>query len=242
MTATANLSPPPQRRQHRSPGMIVGGTVLALLAVVAIGLGALSLWGDSRTDSAGYLSTKSDPFQTRTHALATDDLDINHTGWLVDHGLFGKVRVTVDSAKPVFVGIARSTDVDAYLRGSSYDEVTDVEYSPFRATYRAHPGPGKPAAPADQGIWAASTHGTGTQRLDWKVEDGKWSVVVMNADGSPGVTAGISAGAKVAWMAAIGWSSLGAGLLLLAGSAGLFVVSARPRRRPPAPVAEPAAA
>src|SRR5690349_17854188 len=85
-TATANLSPPPQRRQHRSPGLIVAGTVLAVVAVVAIGLGALSLWGDSRTDSAGYLSTKSDPFHTTTSALATDDLHIDNTGWLVDHG------------------------------------------------------------------------------------------------------------------------------------------------------------
>jgi len=228
MTATA-LSPPPPRHQHRNSGAIVAGVVVGVLATIALGLGTLALWGDSKTDSNGYLATKSHTFKTSTSALATDDLDVDGTGWLVDNDAFGKIRLQVDSDKPVFVGIAKARDVDAYLAHSAYAEVTDVDYDPFEASYRAHFGAARPAAPADQDIWVASTHGSGTQRLNWDVKDGTWSVVVMNADGSAGVDAAVSAGAKIDWLGTLGWSLLGAGILLGAGATTLIVLGARRR-------------
>ena len=230
MTALT-LSPPPPRAPRRNPGLIVAGAVLAVVATMAFGLAALALWGDSKTDSAGYVSTKSDPFTTSTYALATDDLEIDGAGWLVDHDVFGDIRLRVDSrnGKPVFVGIARTDDVDAYLRQSAYAEVTDVDYDPFHPTYRAHAGGRVPAAPAEQDIWVASTHGPGTQTLNWEVEDGKWSVVVMNADGSRGVDAGVSAGAKIDWLDSIGWWLIGGGALLGAGATALIVAGSRRR-------------
>ena len=66
--------------------------------------------------------------------------------------------------KPVFVGIARTKDVSSYLRGTSHATLTDVDFDPFRATYRTEPGASRPAAPAGKRIWAASAHGTGAQR------------------------------------------------------------------------------
>ena len=41
----------------------------------------------------------------------------------------------------------------------------------------------------------------------------------------------LAVGAKVAYLAAVGWSSVGVGLALLAGAAGLFTLSGRPPRR-----------
>jgi hypothetical protein len=230
MTATA-LSPPPPRTQRRSTGAIVGGAVLGFVAVITIALGTLSLWSDSKTDSAGYVHTGTDRFATSTSAIATDDLDIDGAGWLVDNDILGKIRLRVDANndKPVFVGIARSKDVGAYLDHSAYAELTDVEYSPFDPTYRDHQGAQRPSAPADQNIWVASTHGPGTQTLTWDVEEGSWSVVVMNADGSPGVDAGVSAGARITWLGPLGWSLLGAGILMLAGGTALVVTGARRR-------------
>ena len=64
---------------------------------------------------------------------------------------------------------------------------------------------------------------------NWDVQDGTWSVVVMNADGSAGVDAGVSAGAKVDWLGTLGWSLLGAGILLGAGATTLIVLGARRR-------------
>ena len=50
-----------------------------------------------------------------------------------------------------------------------------------------------PAAPAAQHIWAAEP---APHSLHWNVQSGDWSVVVMNADGSRGVSAAVSAGAQ----------------------------------------------
>jgi hypothetical protein len=129
----------------------------------------------------------------------------------------------------VFVGVARTADVDEYLRGSAHDVITDVDSSPFRVDYSHRDGDRAVAAPATQDIWAASAHGDGRQALKWKVEDGNWSVVVMNADGSTGVDAGVSAGASVGFLHDAGRISLTTGVVLLIGGA-LLLFNGRPRR------------
>src|ERR671924_447334 len=53
------------------------------------------------------------------------------------------------------------------------------------------------------------SQGAGQLTLTWDVEHGSWSVVVMNDDGSRGVDAGVSAGANVPILPAIGWGALG---------------------------------
>jgi hypothetical protein len=70
--------------------------------------------------------------------------------------------------------------------------------------------------------------------MTWKVRDGDWSVVVMNADGSAGVDAGVRAGADVPFLGPAGWITLGGGLVLLAGAGGLLYLGIRkpPRTRP----------
>ena len=94
--------------------------------------------------------------------------------------------------------------------------MTDVDFSPFRVDYDRERGKGRPAAPASQDFWAASAQGNETQTLTWDIADGDWSLVVMNADGSAGVDARVSAGAKLPWLTALGWGTLGAGVLGLA--------------------------
>ena len=130
---------------------------------------------------------------------------------MLDDGALGKLRVRAESndGKPVFVGIARTSDVEDYLRGTAHDVVTDVEYDPFDADYDARRGDREPAAPARQDIWAASAHGAGERALTWDVDDGDWSVVVMNEDGSRGVDAGVSAGVRLGWLDEAGFVSLG---------------------------------
>jgi hypothetical protein len=75
----------------------------------------------------------------------------------------------------------------------------------------------------------------GTQTLTWKVRDGDWSVVLMNADGSRGVAADLDLGAKLSFLL---WVSIGlliGGVLVTGGSTALIVLAARPRRPSPAP-------
>ena len=108
------------------------GAVAALLAVGFIAAGALLLWGDSKKDDQGYLSTGKDRYAASTYALASDvsDVDLDGAGWIMDRDDLGNVRLKAESnaGNPVFVGIARTSDVSRYLRGTSYTSVTDAPW------------------------------------------------------------------------------------------------------------------
>jgi hypothetical protein len=225
---------------------LVAGALIALVAFALLVGGGALLWLNGRKGDDGYLSTSAHRFTAPSHAVATDDLDVDLDGAdaVVRDDLFGKVRVnaTSNTGNPVFVGIARSDDVARYLRDVRYARVTDVDYSPFHATYRPHRGSDAPAPPSSRHFWAASAHGSGAQRLTWRVQEGSWSVVVMNADGSAGVDAAVSAGATVPFLVPVGWSLIGGGLVLIAGAGALVYAGLRtPRARPGRP-AQPAVA
>jgi hypothetical protein len=243
MPDTTPQTQPRRTSAARTTSMVVGVTV-GLLAFVTLAVGGLLLWADSKKDEQGYISTHTERFATSTSAIATDNLDIDSEGpgWLTSHDHYGNVRLEVASRndKPVFVGIARTKDVSAYLRDSSHATLTDIDVDPFRATYRSHPSDRLPSAPADKGIWVASAHGTGAQTVTWDVKHGAWSVVVMNADGSRGVDAGVSAGADFPILSALAWGSIGSGLVLLGVASLLIVVGTTAQRRAPAPVLAPA--
>jgi hypothetical protein len=240
MQDNAPYTPAPRRSGGRIASIVVGG-VTAVLAIALIAAGALLLWGDSKKDDQGYLSTGKDRYAAGTYALASDnlDVDLDGAGWIMDRDDLGNVRLAVESSaadKPVFVGIAHTSDVSRYLQGTSYTSVTDIDYSPFHASYsdRDQGGDRRPARPADQDFWAASAHGSGTQTVAWDLEDGDWSIVVMNADGSRGVDTDISAGAKVPFLGTLGWVSLGGALVLLLTAGTLLYVGLRSPRPPKA--------
>jgi hypothetical protein len=235
---------PPRRRSAGKVAAIVTGVLVGLLAIGFLGAGAAALWGDAQKDRDGYISTDAERFDTGTYALASDDLDVDLGGaeWVTSGDRLGKVRLEAASrdGKPVFVGIARTQDVDAYLADSAHATVTDVSYPDFAAEYQRHDGSERPSTPASQDIWAASAEGSGTQALTWDVEDGNWSVVVMNADGSAGVDTTITAGANVPFLSDVGWGSLGGGVVLIGVAGALLVMGLRgPRSGPPAMSSRP---
>ena len=232
--------PPPAapRNSPRRTGVIIGGSVAALIAVVLLLAGGGLLWVQGEKDADGYLSTDTHRLATSTYALASENLDAELDGpsWLSTSDAFGKVRVRAQArnGKRVFVGIARTADVQRYLRGAAHETITDVETSPFRTESRTTGG-GRPATqPWDESFWASASYGTGVREVTWRVRDGDWSVVVMNADGSAGVDAGVRAGADVPFLGPAGWITLGGGLVLLAGAGGLLYLGIRkpPRTRP----------
>jgi len=228
----------------------IAGSIASLIAVALLAGGALALWGDSQKDDDGYLTTNTHQFEAGTRALATDNLDVDLGGAdeLLETDDLGKVKVSAESRddKSLFVGIARTSDVEDYLAGVPYTTVDDVDTSPFDADYTRHSGQRHPASPRHAGIWAASNEGDGQQTIDWEIEDGDWSVVVMNADGSLGVDADISAGANVPFLDELGWTAIGSGAFALVIGVGLVALGVRrPRSDDPtgtAPATSPAPA
>ena len=228
----------PKRSRGARIALIVTGALTALAAAGLLAVGGAAFWGESEKDADGYLSTDSHRFVTSTHALASEslDVDLDGAGWLMDREDFGDVRLEVAPRgdEPVFVGIAPTDQATRYLSGVARTSVSDADSWPLEVSYdeRTVAGERRPAPPGEQRIWAASVQGAGTQTLEWDVEDGDWSVVVMNADGSRGVNAEVEAAAKVPFLSEIGWTAMGTGAILLVAAAGLLVLGIRtPRNR-----------
>ncbi len=86
--------------------------------------------------------------------------------------------------------------------------------------------------PTELDIWVAQASGYGTQSATWAPRDGSWAAVVMNADGSQGVSGAVEFGARLPWLGAAGVAMFTIGLLFLAGGVTLVAVGvARASRR-----------
>jgi hypothetical protein len=209
----------------------ITGAIAGLIATALIVGGAFALWGDSQKDADGYLKTDTERFHADTRALATENLDVDlgDADTLAESDDLGKIKVTAESrdGKQLFVGIARTSDVEDYLAGAPYTTVDDIEASPFEADYTRHNGNRHPVSPEHAGIWTESSQGSGEQTIDWEIDDGDWSVVVMNADGSLGVDADVSAGANVSFLDELGWSAIGSGAFALIIGIGLIALGVR---------------
>ncbi len=200
-------SSPPGRAAERAGWTVgrvialVAGSVLALGSLVLLGGSGAVAWADQQ-QQGGYVTTGTATYSTGGYALAGDPVRLpgrwNRLGWLV-----GDVRIRVTAAspaKPVFVAIAPAGDVSRYLTGVSYMTVTAFGDQDVAR----HPGIAVPAPAATAVDWLAQAEGTGRQTLRWTARPGDWMVVVMNPDGSPGVTVradvGVSAPA-LPWLA-----------------------------------------
>jgi hypothetical protein len=76
-----------------------------------------------------------------------------------------------------------------------------------------------------------SVAGTGLQTLDWTIESGDWTAVIMNADASSGVSAELAFGAAPSNIDAITWTTLTVGLISLIGGGLLLYRGLRRRDR-----------
>jgi len=222
--------------------LIVLGAIGALFGLAVLAGGGFLLWADRTQREDGYLTTPTERFSTPTYALTRTRLDVGTNGadWVLNDNWFGKIRIRGEStnAKTVFIGIGPEAPVARYLASVSHASVEDVEFDPFRVTYRPVAGGAPQGPPTDQRFWVASASGVGTQTLTWKVRDGDWSVVLMNADGSRDVNADLDLGAKLSFLLWVAIGLLIGGALVVVGSTALIVLAAR-RPRPPPPLAPP---
>lgn len=209
---------------------LVIGTLLVLVSLALLGGGGTAVWADTQRDS-GYVTTGVHEFSTSGAALATEPTRLGSAGvgWLYSPGLLGKVRIRVtpvSSGSALFVGIGPSAEVDRYLAGVKRTVVSDF----FGNKVQVVDGGPAGSAPGTQHFWVASTAGAGARTLVWDPSNGSWTVVVMNADGRPGVALGADLGARLPAVLWIAVGLLAAGAVLMAGGV-LLIVGAIRRRR-----------
>jgi hypothetical protein len=226
-------APPPPSRT--SPGRIIAAVLGALLILPALGLlggGGVLLWADlgERSDD-GYLYTASDDFATPGHALVSERIDLDPgADWVGLSAALGTARIEVTAVDPdadVFVGIAPSADAEGYLDGVQRTVVDDLGLDTSAADQVLLNGDAPSGPPADQDFWTVEATGTGTQQLDWDPDDGSWTLVVMNGDGSAGVAVDARIGATLPALTGLAWGLLGGGLFLLLLAVLLLVVGLR---------------
>lgn len=235
---TPPVSPPaPPSVRRRSAGHVVAIVAGALALLPGLGLvtggTALAIAQAAATDD-GYFTFTPDRVASDGVAVITDDewLDGDDDGgpWVLDF-LDVEVRLRAEGARTsdeVFVGIAHTDDVEEYLSGTPHSVVEDIDGHDIR--YRQQPGDGTVVDPDDVAIWVASASGAGEQELAWDVRGGQWSVVVMNADGSPELAADVEIGARSDAVTPIAITLIVFGAVTVLTAVGLIVVGVRGRR------------
>lgn len=213
----------PAHRARRAVGNLVGVVVAVVGILTALGAVALLvLFGTSSTLSSG-----THRFATPTAVLVADAGSVTETAAAARVIGTPTVRVSVTAGHgPVFVGIGHAADVDHYLAGVATTEVAGYGDWSQRLTATPRPGQAIAGAPARQGFWVASATGPSAADLTWRPQDGRYRIVVMNVDGSPGVTADAHASVQLPNAFDISLAALLVGLLMSgAGVAALVAVN-----------------
>jgi hypothetical protein len=192
----------------RSITAVVVGGVAAAVGFVALVMASLPT---EHRDADGYYIDDPFTFARPTRAIVTDDIDIMKGIYrpLADDAfvLFitadpveFRMQGTAAGPNSLFMGVAPTAAVDGYLDGVAHDKIAVLERHDeskeiLDVQYTVHEGSGTPNAPGTETFWVVSVEGTGPQTLDWTLEPGDWTAVMMNADASSGVEAEVAFGA-----------------------------------------------
>ena len=218
---------------------VVFGSFFALSSFGVLAGGGILMWADATQREGGFLTSPRSVVSTDSYAVMSENLDIDVEGpdWVLPDGIIGDARVRVTGNDALFVGIAPTEDVEAYLSGVAHATASDVGWRDS-TDLRATPGGAPSTPPEDLDIWTASSSGSGTQAITWPVSTGSWSVVVMNADASEGVSFAGDVGAEAPVVTGIAIGLLiGGAVLLIAGIALIAGGIAGANRSKPSPAA-----
>src|SRR4051794_19489070 len=91
--------------------------------VVAAGIALLAVFGFD-----GTLSTDRHMVASSTPVLVSSQSEIHGLTGFAD--AFGDPTVRIDLSDDRFVGVGRAKDVERWLAGTTYEEVSDIETSP----------------------------------------------------------------------------------------------------------------
>jgi hypothetical protein len=231
-----SVNPTERRGAPRRVALIVLGSIVGLIALASLAAGGTVLWADqTQRDSSGLFTQAGHRVASDSYAVTQDGVSVHHLPGFADDGKLLRVRIDArsETGRPLFVGVARDRDVAAYLANVSHSKLRDYTVATSDQEYDSFAGAKRPGPPVTAGIWAAST--TGSAPLTWKVRDGDWTVVLMNADGSRHVAADVKLGFGVSYLGRFTAALLAFGVAMLALAVFLIVRGGR-RRDGNAPV------
>lgn len=218
---TIELTAPALAQRDRTIKIAAIATAVTALALAILEAAALAT--NLLRDGDGYFTSPTETFTTGAYAITTSTADVSDARqWAFGDAGLDTVRVKAESDRPLFIGIARADDLERYLSGIEHDEVSQLTYQPFHVEYDHTDGHAPQRAPGEESFWVASTNGTGTLALDWEPTSGDWRAVVMNADGSRGLTAELEFGARTSLLWWVGVALLSTGVFGATAGAVLY--------------------
>ena len=141
------------------------------------------------------------------------------------------LTVAREDGAPVFVGVGNEVDVTSYVGDQSRRVVSQVKLPWTPIAHEAGSGIEALPAPGQQPWWIESVEGAGAQELVWSIPHGRYSIAVLNADGSPAVDVQVTLGLEMegAFYTALAVTVFGLALVLL----GVWLWIRSRRRQPP---------
>jgi hypothetical protein len=204
-------------------------SITALIGTAAIAAGATGIVFDqTQRNHAGYLMSAGAPYSTGTYALESESYNPEDAGGFAARELLGTIRVSAQSSRPLFLGIASADAATSYLARVARAQASNLGAE--SADFRTQPGGAPTIAPGAEHFWVASTAGAGVRTLTWKVRNGSWRVVVMNANGSRDVASELSIGASFPHLLTLAIALLGGGILILLATGGVMYLATRRTR------------
>jgi len=198
---------------------VVTGSVLLLLSggLIASGI-TVAVADQGMRDEAGFVTSSPETFTTETYAVTTENLEFHVADgatW-VPESLLGDARITATApaGSEVFLGIGPTEQIQGYLAEVPHSVL--VDRADGEPVYRTTTGTAEPNEPADLDLWTVQTAGPGEQAITWAPEDGDWTIVLMNSDGTRQVTADITVGGEL--------PALGAAVAILLSIGGTLLV------------------
>ena len=199
---------------------LIGVVGLVVATSLLFGGGSLLLLDTTLTDEGGFINSIPFDIEVDGYAVIADPAEIQLTPDVpVDLGEIATLRIRATHEDPtpgIFVGVADTGDVDTYLGGVPHAIVEDLNDESFSLTYRVDASAETPGSPGEQPFWISSTHGPGVRTLEWEIETGDVSFVVMNEDATDGISFEAIVGARVPLIRPVGTSLLIGGVAALA--------------------------
>ena len=220
-------------------GIVVVLAGLAGAAAGGFGLGAYKKY----VGADGYFTSPDQMVGSYGFALTAPNINAQlgprWEKWVPRYG-HATVRITGTSQleAPLFIGIAPTAKVSKYLAGATRDRIQSIDLAAGTVQYEHVDGTALPAAPGKQSFWVAKAEGTGKQTLEWNLEPGDWTVVVMNGDATPPVAANMSLAAHFGMIPTVLGEVTASGVIL-ALIGGVFIGLGLRKRRRVAPYAPP---